>query len=60
MPAAALDACGGNCFKNGAVLARELVDWMLEGRVRDDFRQLSYDRITQGNLFQQAFGGNRG
>ena len=57
-----VDACGGsgNCFKNGAVLARELVDWMLEGRVRDDFRQLSYDRITQGNLFQQAFGGNRG
>ncbi len=56
------DASGGsgNSFKTGPILARELVDWILEDRVRDDFRQLSHDRIGQNNLFRQAFGGNRG
>lgn len=56
------DACGGsgNSFKTGPVLARELVDWIVDGVVKDDYRQLSYDRIGEGNLFKQAFGGNRG
>ena len=56
------DACGGsgNSFKTGPVLARELVDWMVDDAVRDDFRQLSHDRIAEGNLFKQVFGGNRG
>jgi glycine/D-amino acid oxidase-like deaminating enzyme len=56
------DACGGsgNSFKTGPVLARELVDWMIDDTVAVDFRQLSYDRIGEGNLFKQAFGGNRG
>ena len=56
------DACGGsgNSFKTGPVLARELAGWMMDGTVAEDFRQLSYDRLAQGNLFRQAFGGNRG
>ena len=56
------DACGGsgNSFKTGPVLAEELADWMIDGAVRDDFRQLSHDRIAAENPFKQAFGGNRG
>ncbi len=56
------DACGGSghAFKTGPILARELVDWMLEGTVRDDYRQLSYDRVDSHNMFSTTFGGNRG
>ena len=32
---------------------------MIDGVVREDFSQFSHDRIAAGNLFQQAFGGNR-
>ena len=55
------DACGGSghAFKTGPIFARELVDWIVDGEVRDDYRQFSHDRIAAGNLFQQAFGGNR-
>jgi sarcosine oxidase, subunit beta len=49
----------GHMFKTAPMIARELVDWILDGRVADDFRQFSHDRIAAGNLFQQAFGGNR-
>ena len=41
-------------------IARELADWLLTGTVADDFRQLGHDRIAQGRLFVQSFGGNRG
>ncbi len=55
------DASGGSghAFKTGPIFARELVDWIVDGEVRDDYRQLSHDRIAAGNLFQQSFGGNR-
>ena len=55
------DACGGSghAFKTGPIFARELVDWLIDGEVRDDYRQLSYDRVTEGRLFNQSFGGNR-
>jgi sarcosine oxidase subunit beta len=49
----------GHMFKTAPMIARELVDWILDGRVADDFRQFSHDRIAAGNLFQQGFGGNR-
>ena len=55
------DACGGSghAFKTGPIFAKELVDWMIDGVVREDFSQFSHDRIAAGNLFRQAFGGNR-
>lgn len=49
----------GHLFKTGPTIARELADWIVDGKVRDDFKQLSYDRIATDNLFQQGFGGNR-
>ena len=55
------DACGGSghAFKTGPILARELVDWMLENRVEDDYRRLSHDRVGEDRLFVSTFGGNR-
>ena len=55
------DANGGSghAFKTGPIFARELVDWIIDGHVQADFSQFSYDRISRGSLFQQAFGGNR-
>ena len=56
------DACGGSghAFKTGPILARELADWVLDDTVEDDFRQLSFDRVGDGRMFQSTFGGNRG
>ena len=55
------DASGGSghAFKTGPIFARELVDWIVDGRVRDDFRRFSHDRIAAGMAFNQSFGGNR-
>ena len=55
------DACGGSghAFKTGPILARELAAWILDGTVEDDYRQLSYDRVENDNLFKTTFGGNR-
>ena len=55
------DACGGSghAFKTGPIFARELVDWLIDGAVRDDFRRFSHDRVEAGLLFNQSFGGNR-
>ena len=50
----------GHGFKIAPAIGRELADWLLTGTVADDFRQFSLDRIAQGNLFVQSFGGNRG
>jgi sarcosine oxidase, subunit beta len=50
----------GHGFKIAPAIGRELADWLLTGKVADDFRQFSHDRIAQGNLFVQSFGGNRG
>lgn len=55
------DACGGSghAFKTGPIFARELVDWIVEDNVREDFRQFSYDRVAAGKMFKQRLGGNR-
>jgi glycine/D-amino acid oxidase-like deaminating enzyme len=50
----------GHGFKIAPAIGRELADWLLTGKVADDFRQFSHDRIAQGALFVQSFGGNRG
>jgi sarcosine oxidase, subunit beta len=50
----------GHGFKIAPAIGRELADWLLTGKVADDFRQFSHDRIAAGNLFVQSFGGNRG
>jgi sarcosine oxidase subunit beta len=56
------DFCGGSGhgFKIAPAIGRELADWLLTGKVADDFRQFSHDRIAAKNLFVQSFGGNRG
>jgi sarcosine oxidase subunit beta len=50
----------GHGFKIAPAIGKELADWLLTGKVADDFRQFSHDRIAAGNLFVQSFGGNRG
>jgi sarcosine oxidase, subunit beta len=50
----------GHGFKIAPAIGRELADWLLAAKVADDFRQFSHDRVAQGNLFVQSFGGNRG
>ena len=56
------DACGGSGhgFKVGPAIGQSLARWIAEGRVEDDFAQLSHDRIAEGRLFTGAYGGNRG
>jgi glycine/D-amino acid oxidase-like deaminating enzyme len=56
------DASGGSGhgFKISPAMGRELADWIVDGKVAPDFARLSYDRVTKGDLFQQAYGGNRG
>ena len=56
------DFCGGSGhgFKIAPAIGRELADRLLTGKVADDFKQFSHDRIAAGNLFMQSFGGNRG
>jgi glycine/D-amino acid oxidase-like deaminating enzyme len=55
------DACGGSghAFKTGPIFARELVDWIVDDKVHDDYRQFSFDRVGADNMFHQSFGGNR-
>lgn len=50
----------GHGFKLAPAAARELASWLLAGKTTEDFGQLSHDRIGEGRLFVQAFGGNRG
>lgn len=56
------DASGGSGhgFKIGPAIGRELANWIVDGRVAEDFARLSYDRVARNELFQQAYGGNRG
>ena len=59
-------------FESGDVKAWFLRDWALTimgeaydvivvgaGSVKDDYRQLSHDRVENDNLFKTTFGGNR-
>lgn len=50
----------GHGFKIAPGLAEELASWLLTGKVATDFRQLSYDRVGEKQLFVQSYGGNRG
>jgi sarcosine oxidase subunit beta len=50
----------GHGFKIAPAIGSELAEWILTGRVRDDFARLSHDRIATGRLFAGAYGGNRG
>lgn len=50
----------GHGFKVGPAIGRELAGWILDGQAAPDFAGLSYDRIARNQLFQQAYGGNRG
>ncbi len=50
----------GHGFKVAPSIARELAEWLTAGRVAEDFRRLSYDRVARGDLFVQSYGGNRG
>lgn len=56
------DASGGSGhgFKIGPAIGKELADWIVDGRIGDDFARLSYDRLARQQLFQGAYGGNRG
>jgi sarcosine oxidase subunit beta len=56
------DAWGGSGhgFKLGPAIGRRLADWIVDGEIDDEFRQMSYDRITEDRPFVQRFGGNRG
>jgi sarcosine oxidase, subunit beta len=56
------DFCGGSGhgFKIAPAIGKELAQWLLTGRVAEDFRQFSHDRIAADRLFVQSFGGNRG
>ena len=56
-----VDACGGSGhgFKIGPAIGRELANWIVDGKVADDFRQLSHDRIAAKQLFSGNYGGNR-
>lgn len=56
------DAWGGSGhgFKLAPAIGRRLADWIVDGETDEEFKQLSHDRIAQGHLFVQKFGGNRG
>ena len=50
----------GHGFKIAPAIAEETAAWLLTGRVEDDFKRLSYDRIASNKPFVQSYGGNRG
>lgn len=50
----------GHGFKIAPALAKRLAESIASGRADPDLTRLSYDRVENGNLFQQAYGGNRG
>ena len=57
-----VDFCGGSGhgFKVAPAIAAELATWLVDDTVADDFKKLSYDRVGNGDLFVQSYGGNRG
>ena len=56
------DFCGGSGhgFKIAPAIAEELAGWLATGSVAPDFAALSHDRVADGRLFVQSYGGNRG
>lgn len=45
--------------KTDSAPMRAPVQWIVDGEVEDDVRQLGHDRLPTGNLFRQGFGGNQ-
>ena len=56
------DANGGSGhgFKIGPAIGFELAKWIIDGKTRNGFEKLSFDRIEKNELFEGAYGGNRG
>ena len=56
------DANGGSGhgFKIGPAIGHELAKWIIDGKTRNGFEKLSFDRIDKNELFEGAYGGNRG
>ncbi len=56
------DASGGSGhgFKFGPSFGESIAKWLITGDVESDFKTLSYDRVPDGKLLGQTFGGNRG
>jgi sarcosine oxidase subunit beta len=56
------DFCGGSGhgFKIAPAIAEELAGWLATGTAAPDFAALSHDRVADGRLFVQSYGGNRG
>ena len=56
------DANGGSGhgFKIGPAIGCELAKWIINGKTEKDFEKLSFDRIEKKELFEGAYGGNRG
>ena len=50
----------GHGFKIVPAMGRELAQWIVDGTVAADFAGLTFDRVTGGQLYQGAYGGNRG
>lgn len=54
-------SCGsGHGFKVAPAIAEELAQWLATGKVAEDFRQFSHDRVAGNALFVHGYGGNRG
>jgi sarcosine oxidase subunit beta len=56
------DASGGSGhgFKLAPALGKHLARWISSGRVTPEVARLSYDRVPDGRMFVQKYGGNRG
>lgn len=51
----------GHGFKIAPALAKGLADWIVSNHApSQEFAQLSYDRVSQNQLIQRSYGGNRG
>ena len=57
-----VDANGGSGhgFKIGPAIGYELAKWIIDGKTGNEFEKLSFDRIEKNELFEGAYGGNRG
>ena len=50
----------GHGFKIAPAIGRELAQWIIDGTAAADFAGLTFDRVAAGQLYQGAYGGNRG
>jgi glycine/D-amino acid oxidase-like deaminating enzyme len=50
----------GHGFKIAPAIGRELAQWIIDGTAAADFTGLTFDCVAAGQLYQGAYGGNRG